>query len=376
VKRDIVVVGGGPAGLAAAIAARQRGMRVTVADSAMPPIDKACGEGLMPDALAALSRLGIQVRPEDSFPFRGIRFIDRGRTVEAGFPHRVGRGVRRTKLHLAMLARAQAMGVEFRWGTHVSLNELSAHEGWVIGADGANSAVRKWAGLETPVKERVRYGFRRHYRIRPWSEYVEIYWTSGGYQIYVTPVAVDCVCVAIITNDPKLRLDAALQGAPELSERLQGCEITSADRGSVSASRRLRAVSRHRVALIGDASGSVDAITGEGLCLAFRQAETLAGAIERGDLAAYQAEHRRIARRPWWMAKLLLSLGDHAAFRFAAMRAMQACPPVFETMLAFHVGSLYEKSPSLSPAGRSGHVRAGDDSGSRSRRDSGPVHVK
>ena len=78
-ETDVLVVGGGPAGLAAAIAARAKGFRVVVADCSRPPIDKPCGEGLMPDALAALSQLGIAVRSEDSFPFRGIRFVDSSR---------------------------------------------------------------------------------------------------------------------------------------------------------------------------------------------------------------------------------------------------------------------------------------------------------
>jgi flavin-dependent dehydrogenase len=358
VSRDILIVGGGPAGLAAAIAARQRGMRVTVADSAVPPIDKACGEGLLPDALRALGRLGIQISGEDSFPFAGIRFIDGGCVVEARFPDGAVCGVRRTRLHLAMLHQAEAIGVQFRWGAHVSLSELSAYAGWIIGADGASSAVRKWAELDAPVNERVRYGFRRHYRIRPWSEYVEIYWTSQGYQVYITPVAMDCVCVAIITGDPKVRIDQALSGVPELAERLRDCEVTSSDRGGVSALRRLRSVYRDRTALIGDASGSVDAITGEGLCLAFYQAQALAVAIEGDDLSEYQVEHERIAQRPWRMAKVLLSLSDHAALRFAAMHAMHAVPPIFAKMLAHHVGSSYEKSPAVPFARREGAVGA------------------
>ena len=60
---DVFVIGGGPAGLAAAIAARQRGFDVLVADGAEPPIDKACGEGLLPDGLAALERLVGAGRP-------------------------------------------------------------------------------------------------------------------------------------------------------------------------------------------------------------------------------------------------------------------------------------------------------------------------
>ena len=75
---EVFVVGGGPAGLAAAIAARQRGFEVVVADSAQPPIDKACGEGLMPDGVAALGRLGVSATISHGFPFQGIRFVEGG----------------------------------------------------------------------------------------------------------------------------------------------------------------------------------------------------------------------------------------------------------------------------------------------------------
>ena len=63
---DVFIVGGGPAGLAAGIAARRRGFQVMLADSAIPPIDKPCGEGLMPDGICALSNLGIAIPAGDS----------------------------------------------------------------------------------------------------------------------------------------------------------------------------------------------------------------------------------------------------------------------------------------------------------------------
>jgi flavin-dependent dehydrogenase len=83
---DVFVIGGGPAGLAAAIAARQRGLRVIVADGATPPIDKACGEGFLPDGLAALERLGLHLPSEDTHPFGGIRFLSGGLSADASFP--------------------------------------------------------------------------------------------------------------------------------------------------------------------------------------------------------------------------------------------------------------------------------------------------
>ena len=83
---DVFIIGGGPAGLAAGIAARQQGFDVVVADGAIPPIDKPCGEGLMPDGIAALADLGVTIPPEDSYPFRGIRFLSSGMKVDASFP--------------------------------------------------------------------------------------------------------------------------------------------------------------------------------------------------------------------------------------------------------------------------------------------------
>ena len=70
---DVFVIGGGPAGLAAAIAARHRGFRVVVADGVKPPIDKACGEVLMPDAITALDRLGVAIPAAEGCPEMCIR---------------------------------------------------------------------------------------------------------------------------------------------------------------------------------------------------------------------------------------------------------------------------------------------------------------
>ena len=73
---DVFSAGGGPAGLAAGIAIRQRGLRVVLADPAHPPIDKACGEGLMPNTVASLKALGVKLCPGDAIPFRGIWLVD------------------------------------------------------------------------------------------------------------------------------------------------------------------------------------------------------------------------------------------------------------------------------------------------------------
>lgn len=336
VKPDVLIIGGGPAGLAAGIAARRKGFNVTVVDGIVPPADKACGEGLMPDAVAALSHLGVSISAADSFPFWGIRFLDRGTTVNARFPAGCARGVRRTTLHRMLAEHAAAAGVQLQWGKKIDLDSVQSR--WIIGADGESSLVRKWAGLDSYVRDRRRFGFRRHYRIEPWADYMELHW-GRDCQVYVTPVTPDSVCVAAISRDSQFRLDDALRQFPALTRRLERAAKISTERGAVTSSRRLKAVYRERIALIGDASGSVDAITGEGLCLAFRQAAALAEALDRGDLSAYQSRHRQIARRPELMARLLLTLGDHAQIRQTAMRIMRARPGIFGGMLAWHVGA-------------------------------------
>lgn len=334
-QADIFVVGGGPAGLAVAIAARLKGFDVVVADAAEPPIDKACGEGLMPDSLAALRQLGVVIDPEQSFAFRGIRFIGAGGSVAADFPRGHGIAVRRVRLHQALIDRAQEVGVRLLWRTRVtSVRDVGAR--WIIGADGGNSRVRRWASLDAVRSESHRYGFRRHYRVRPWTDFMEVYW-ADGYQLYVSPVARDETCVALLTRDPHVRLNDAIPRCPALARKIAGAASLDNDRGAITATRRLQRVYCGRIALIGDASGSVDAITGEGMGLAFRQALALADALAADNLDQYQTAHRRLARRPAFMAQLMLMLDRFPRLRPRVLQTFAAQPVIFERLLAAHV---------------------------------------
>jgi flavin-dependent dehydrogenase len=344
-ETEILVIGGGPAGLAAAIAARKKGFEVTVADGAKPPIDKACGEGLMPNTIAALRELGVVLRPQDGQVFRGLRFIDGTIEAEANFPGMTGIGVPRTVLHQKMVERAQECGVSLFWNTPVSglstggavLGGREMNAKWVIGADGIHSRVRRWSGLESFSRQEARFAHRRHYRVRPWTDCVEVYW-GERMQAYVTPLGSEETCVALVSAEPRVQLEEVWREFPELAVRLQDAGQRGAERGGFTATRRLNRVFRGNVALMGDASGSVDAITGEGLCLSFRQALELADALEAGKLERYQAAHRRLARRPNMMSRLLLLLGRNRALRQRALKVLAKDRDLFARFLAVHAG--------------------------------------
>ena len=345
---DLLVIGGGPAGLAVAVGARRQGLRVMVADCARPPINKACGEGLMPDGLRALRELGFQVGSASSFPFRGIRFVERDIRVEASFPSGCGLGVCRTALHQAMVATAEDAGVWLQWGTPVTgispdgsavLAGRRITARWIIGADGLHSRVRSWAGLGARDGGARRFGFRRHYRLAPWADCMELYWGHNG-QLYVTPVSPQEVCVVGLSRDPRWRLEHALAEFPDVQARLGAGGQSAPGAGAVTVLRRLPRVTRGPVALIGDASGSVDAITGEGLCLAFRQARALVEALEHGDLSLYEAAHRRLMWRPALMSALLLSFESRPRLRRSLLTVLAKHPALFREMLAAHVGAL------------------------------------
>ena len=342
---DVLIAGGGPAGLAAAIALRQRGADVLVADALRPPIDKPCGEGLLPGSRDALERLGVDLDARDGVEFTGILFADGEASVCADFPRGAGLGMRRTVLHQLLLDRAAQLGVRTAWNTAVLLkaNQPASVGGatcaysWLIGADGHASRVRSWAGLNAGRLRGLRLGFRAHFHVAPWSSRVEIHWGPLG-QAYITPVGPQEVCVAAITRQSGVRLGTFLESLPYLHAKLAGAATTDAERGALTLTRRLRSVTRGNVALIGDASGSADAITGEGLSMAFRQALLLADSLAAGGLDLYAARHEGILALPQRMASLMLLLDHYAWLRTRVLPVLAARPELFREMLAVHVG--------------------------------------
>jgi flavin-dependent dehydrogenase len=328
---DLLVVGGGPGGLATALHARSLGLSVIVAEPRDMPIDKACGEGLMPGGLAELTSLGVD---PGGPPIRGIAYLDEHRRAEARFRDRAGRdspgrGVRRTTLHAALAARAKEQDTEWV-STRISTIEQDStgvtaagvRAKWLVAADGLHSTVRSAVGISAVAGTPRRYGVRWHFAVPAWSEFVEVYWSPWG-EAYVTPVEPDLVGVAILSSGRP-----ELAWFPRLAQRL-----ADGRRGRARGCGPLRQVVSRRVAgrvlLVGDAAGYEDALTGEGVSLAVKQARAAVAAIVDGNPSSYEKEWRRITRDYRLLTRALVLSTSTRAGRRTIVPASSALPRVF-----------------------------------------------
>jgi len=350
VTYDVAIVGGGPAGLAAAIEVATRGHACVVLERQHTPVDKACGEGLMPPGLAALRTWDVPIPPEETGRFTAIRWVQEdGRYVEAPLPAPGGLGVRRLALHEALAKRARTAGAELREGCAVKAHEQradhveletaagSVRARLVVAADGLHSPLRKISGLEDEPRGPRRFGLRQHFACKPWGERVEVHFAEG-LEAYVTPAGTNRVGIAFLWEDgqvpPPISYDAMLDRFPLLKKQLAGAPRDSKAIGAGPLLQQVHAAVRGRLVLLGDAAGYVDAITGEGLTLAFDQAKVLGGLLpaalsEPRELQAYEAASRRAFKSYARLASSLVALARRPALRRAALNRLIANPSLF-----------------------------------------------
>jgi menaquinone-9 beta-reductase len=352
---DYAIVGGGPAGLSVAILAALAGRHAVVIERKHGPVDKACGEGLMPPGVVWLDRMGVDLEGCPGRPFRGIRYVDGDVIAEAEFVEGPGLGIRRTALSSAMRSRALSLGVEIREGCeagafvehpdHVVLETTTGavESRWLVGADGLHGRVREACGFPVTRGSRRRFGMRRHFAVEAWSDFVEVHW-ADGVEAYVTPVGRDSVGIAFLWSAPGDRradYDAFLARFPRLRARL-GPAATSPEtslRGAGPFEVRVQAVARGRVLLVGDAAGYLDAITGEGLSLAFASAAALVEATEREEASAYPRAWARVRRQHIVFTRLVLWVADRPRLRRHVIRVLAHRPRVFRACLALNTGA-------------------------------------
>jgi flavin-dependent dehydrogenase len=288
-----VVAGGGPVGLATALYAARAGLDVELREPRPGPIDKACGEGLMPGAVTRLEALGVTV---DGVRLAGIRYLAGPHRVAARFRHGPGRGVRRTTLHAALHDAVVAAGVPVRRSVVRRVEQAADRvlvDGeparFLVAADGLHSPVRRGIGLQAPAAGPRRYGLRAHVAVRPWTDLVEVHWARHA-EAYL----------------------GRTRGAGPLRQRT---------------TRRVAG----RVLLVGDAAGYVDALTGEGIASGLAQAEVAVAAVAAGDPAGYEAAWRRLTRRHDLLTRGLVTATRVPLVRRALVPAAVRLPRVFES---------------------------------------------
>lgn len=349
---DLVIAGGGPVGLVTGIAARRLGLSAVVLERQAGTPEKACGEGLMPGAVSVLSRLGVDL--SGAMELIGVRFSDEGASVTGTFAEQRGRGMSRRALMQRLDARARALGVvilsghtlrEFSYRDRLLRAEVSSPAGAVqlrarllVGADGLRSRVRRGLGYELPARPRLRYGLQRHFACEPWSRCVEVYFHDQA-EAYVTPVGPREVGVAVLTHGRPRSHPELMALFPELSERLGLATELGRIRGAGPLEQRALGVLAPGVALVGDAAGYLDAISGEGLALGFRSAVALVGRFVSGELWRYPRDHAEIRRVYHGMTHLMLYLSRRPRLRRAALRYLSARPQVCSDLLSIASGA-------------------------------------
>ena len=253
------------------------------------------------------------------------------RRAQARFRSGPGRGVRRTTLQAALAARAKEQDTEWIRARVTSVQQdaqgvtaAGVRAKWLVAADGLHSAVRRAVGIKATAGTPRRHGVRWHFTVPAWSEFVEVHWSRGG-EAYVTPVEPDLVGVAILSGG---RPD--LSWFPRLARRLEG-----AGRGRARGCGPLRQVVSRRVAgrvlLVGDAAGYEDALTGEGISLAVKQAAAVVDAIVNDAPSSYEAAWQRVTRDYRLLTRALVLASTPAAARRAIVPACALLPTVFRT---------------------------------------------
>jgi flavin-dependent dehydrogenase len=314
------------------------GLSVVLVEPRLPPVDKACGEGLMPSAVAELDRLSVTPTGR---PFAGIRYLALGRSVTAPFRHGPGLGVRRTVLAEALGERAEELGAVRLQGRVDAIAQDAAgvtaagvRARWLLAADGLHSAARTTLGLATPLPAPRRYGLRRHFAVRPWSRFVEVHWSPRA-EAYVTPVAEDCVGIAVLVGGTGSTYDDVLAEFPALQARLRGAPPATGVRGAGPMRQDATSPICGRVLLVGDAAGYVDALTGEGIAVGLATARAAVAAVLADRPDDYRRAWRRATRRYRWSAGTLVAVGHRPRLRRALVPTAVALPGVFGAVVNF-----------------------------------------
>ena len=321
---DVTIVGGGPAGAALAVELGRRGMRVVLYEKARHPRFKPCGEGLLPHGVAARREI---VGVPDAPWVRGLRFQAAGMSVDADFPAGHGLVVRRDRFDAWLFERAASTpNVDARPGTPYRGERARV----LVGADGARSMFHR--RLRATVARPLRVGLSTHVAgVQGLGDRVEVFFHDDG-ELYLAATGGGEALVAALFDYARFRPDGVthlLSVIPELRDRATRIEFTTPVLAAAPLGLRVpRIVDEDEgLILVGDAAGSPDPITGDGMALALASTRAAAEAIVSGNLRAYAQRRLTMGRTANRLGRLLLRLSRTERRAAWVLRDLSALVP-------------------------------------------------
>jgi menaquinone-9 beta-reductase len=384
---EVLVVGAGPAGSAAAAALARAGRDVLLVESHAHPRPKACAEYASPRIAEELAHLGVADGDwrTDALPLTGMYVIRGDDAVEMGYHDAAGPrhswGLDRERFDATLAAHAVASGarlmertalddVHWRGGQDatggrvvgVSLRTADGRRTvrcrWLIGADGARSRTAKRVQMELGVGRPRRLGLVAHYAGLPeLADHGEMHVARDWY-VGLAPLSGNRLNVGMAlplngTKQPaEERFQAAIDGIPAVAARLRGVKRLTPIRGASPIGHRVRGTAGRGWMLIGDAAGFIDPFTGEGIYRALRSARAAVEALAAGDDDGAAARYRAARREAFaskdgltWLVQGMLTAQPVMGY---AIRRLARRPQLAET-LGSALGDLRPASDALSP---------------------------
>jgi flavin-dependent dehydrogenase len=342
---DVVITGGGSAGLAAAITAHQRGLKVIVFDAAGAHYDKPCGEGLMPEGVQCLQKLGVALPVSKRLNGISYRLAD-GSTVDSYFDNQnVALGVRRKLLREALWSRAKSLGVDvvqrpvssFKVSKDfVDVGGVVARN-WIIAEGLRSNSARQLGLIKRVAKDFPRFAVRRHVAVRPWSNLVEVYWHDHC-EAYVTPVSDESLNIAFISSKSE-SFEVLLSHFPMIKSRIEGLKFLTEVSGVGPMYQKSLRRKMDRVFLVGDTAGFIDPMTGEGNSLALMTGITCADLIANNQGFLYPIYWYSIVWRYWFLTSMALWGVRTPARRHFILNRIRKWPVLLQWGLNFLIRS-------------------------------------
>jgi menaquinone-9 beta-reductase len=359
---DVAVVGAGPAGAAAALAARRAGAGVILLDASAFPRDKPCGDGIAPYALDVLDALGVPTPVAGFPPVPVLRLVSPRGAVVARPADRPAYTVPRRVFDDRLVSAAVAAGAELRQHRVRRLEQrddrvvldgtLAARV--VIGADGAGSAVRRALGFPVNPGGHLALAIRGYAPAPPGEPEQRIvtsgqHWPAYAWSFPIGDGTANVGYGEVLYGQPVTRghlLDRLAALLPDIDLDA----VTERRAHHLPLSTHRPAPGRGRVLLAGDALSLINPFTGEGIFYAVLSGSLAGAAAARLDAAAasaYTAALRQRLGRHLRHSGAAARLAQRAWIVDGAVRAARTDQRVFDTMLALGLGDGLLTPPTL-----------------------------